>query len=31
MSNVNSERRIEGDWWKEPIPPNIEFGVGFYC
>jgi acetyltransferase-like isoleucine patch superfamily enzyme len=31
MSNVNSERRIEGDWWKDPIPPNVEFGVGFYC
>lgn len=31
MSNVNSERRVEGDWWKEPIPPNVEFGVGFYC
>jgi acetyltransferase-like isoleucine patch superfamily enzyme len=31
MSNVNSERRVEGDWWTEPIPPNIEFGEGFYC
>ncbi len=31
MSNVDRERRVEGDWWKEPIPPNIEFGVGFYC
>lgn len=31
MSNVNSERRVEGDWWKEPIPPNVDFGVGFYC
>src|SRR5437762_7893077 len=31
MSNVNSERRIEGDWWKEPIPPNVVFGEGFYC
>ena len=31
MSNVNSERRVEGDWWSEPIPPNIEFGEGFYC
>jgi acetyltransferase-like isoleucine patch superfamily enzyme len=31
MSNVNSERRVEHDWWKEPIPPNVVFGVGFYC
>ena len=31
MSNVNSERRVEGDWWKDPIPPNVIFGDGFYC
>jgi len=31
MSNVNSERRVEGDWWKEPIPPNVIFGEGFCC
>ena len=31
MSNVNRERRVEGDWWKEPIPPNVVFGEGFYC
>ena len=31
MSNVNSKRRVEGDWWKEPIPPNVIFGGGFYC
>ena len=31
MSNVNSERRVEGDWWSEPIPPNVFFGEGFYC
>ena len=31
MSNVNSERRVEDDWWKEPIPPNVVFGEGFYC
>ena len=31
MSNVNTERRVEGDWWKEPIPPNVIFGEGFYC
>jgi acetyltransferase-like isoleucine patch superfamily enzyme len=31
MSNVNFDRRVEGDWWTEPIPPNIEFGEGFYC
>lgn len=31
MSDVNSERRVEGDWWKEPIPLNVVFGDGFYC
>src|SRR5207237_9367364 len=31
MSNVNSERRVEGDWWTEPIPSNVVFGEGFYC
>lgn len=31
MSNVNSERRVEGDWWSQPIPPNVIFGDGFYC
>ena len=31
MSNVNSERRIEHDWWADPIPPNVQFGAGFYC
>ena len=31
MSNVNSERRVEGDWWAQPIPPNVHFGEGFYC
>ena len=31
MSNVNSERRVEGDWWADPIPPNVQFGDGFYC
>lgn len=31
MSNVNSERRVEADWWAEPIPPNVRYGAGFYC
>ena len=31
MSNVNSERRVEGDWWRDPIPANVHFGVGFFC
>ncbi len=31
MSNVRPDRRVEGDWWKDPIPPNVEFGEGFYC
>jgi acetyltransferase-like isoleucine patch superfamily enzyme len=31
MSNVDSARRVEGDWWKDPIPANVVFGEGFYC
>jgi acetyltransferase-like isoleucine patch superfamily enzyme len=31
MSNVGPDRHVEGDWWKEPVPPNVEFGEGFYC
>ena len=31
MSNVNSDRRVEGDWWPHPVPENVTFGTGFYC
>ncbi len=31
MSNVGADRRVEGDWWAQPIPPNVDFGEGFYC
>ena len=31
MSNVREDRRVQGDWWPEPIPPNVTFGDGFYC
>lgn len=31
MSNVTADRRVEHDWWQHPIPPNIDFGEGFYC
>ena len=31
MSNVGADRRVENDWWKDPIPSNVEFGEGFYC
>ena len=31
MSNVREDRHVEGDWWPHPIPPNVEFGEGFYC
>jgi acetyltransferase-like isoleucine patch superfamily enzyme len=31
MSNVKPDRFIEHDWWTEPVPPNVEFGEGFYC
>ena len=31
MSNVRDDRHVEGDWWSDPIPLNVEFGEGFYC
>jgi acetyltransferase-like isoleucine patch superfamily enzyme len=31
MSNVKEDRHVEHDWYPEPIPPNVEFGEGFYC
>jgi len=31
VSNVKQDRHVEGDWWLHPIPPNVEFGEGFYC
>ena len=31
MSNVRQDRHVEGDWWPQPIPANVEFGQGFYC
>src|SRR5207244_1230169 len=31
VSNIREDRHVEGDWWPEPIPPNVEFGEGFYC
>jgi acetyltransferase-like isoleucine patch superfamily enzyme len=31
MSNVNADRYVQDDWWKEPIPPAVQFGEGFYC
>lgn len=31
MTNVRQDRHVESDWWTEPIPPNVEFGDGFYC
>src|SRR5437016_1843924 len=31
MSNVRKDRYVEGDWWPDPIPGNVEFGEGFYC
>ncbi len=31
MTNITADRRIEQDWWKDPIPPNVTWGDGFYC
>jgi acetyltransferase-like isoleucine patch superfamily enzyme len=30
MSNITPERRVEGDWWQHPIPPNVFWGEGLY-
>ena len=31
MSNVGPDRKVIDDWWAHPIPPNVDFGEGFYC
>ena len=31
MSNILADRRVENDWWKEPIPENVFWGEGFYA
>ena len=31
MSNVGPDRKVHDDWWAHPIPPNVDFGEGFYC
>src|SRR5205809_838616 len=25
MSNVREDRHVEGDWWPDPIPQNVDF------
>ena len=30
MTNITDERRVEGDWWKDPIPPNVRWKDGLY-
>lgn len=30
MTNINAERRIEGDWHPIPIPPNVHWGDGVF-
>jgi len=30
MTNINAERRIEGDWHPIPIPPNVFWGDGVF-
>jgi acetyltransferase-like isoleucine patch superfamily enzyme len=30
MSNVTTERRVENDWWSQPIPDNVVWGEGLY-
>jgi len=31
MSNILPDRRVENDWWKDPIPENVFWGEGFYA
>jgi len=31
MSNITAERRVEQDWWSQPIPENVVWGEGFYA
>jgi acetyltransferase-like isoleucine patch superfamily enzyme len=31
MTNITEDRRVKEDWWAQPIPPNVDFGDGFYC
>jgi acetyltransferase-like isoleucine patch superfamily enzyme len=31
VSNVKQNRYVQDDWYPEPIPPNVDFGEGFYC
>jgi acetyltransferase-like isoleucine patch superfamily enzyme len=31
VSNIKQDRHVDGDWWAQPIPANVEFGEGFYC
>ena len=30
MTNILPDRRVEHDWWKDPIPEGIVWGDGFY-
>lgn len=30
VTNINAERRIEGDWHPIPIPPNVHWGDGVF-
>lgn len=30
MSNITPDRRVENDWWKEPIPDNVTWREGLY-
>jgi acetyltransferase-like isoleucine patch superfamily enzyme len=30
MSNINADRRVENDWWKEPVPKNVVWKEGLY-
>lgn len=31
MSNINADRHITDDWWKQPVPDNVFWEEGFYA
>ena len=30
MSNITPDRRVQDDWWQQPIPENVTWGEGLY-
>ncbi len=30
MSNITADRRVQDDWWQQPIPEGVTWGEGLY-